>query len=118
MDDKFKKNLTLDEFGEFAQHFPISSISIVDLHKVPKLLTASEDLQQKTRLVRIASGAETGMTLRIYRYDKQDDAIETPINVDLYVIDNNLRLLKRPLPTSEHRLTSGSFALIREINKL
>jgi len=65
MEDKFKKNLTLDQFGEFTQHFPTGNISVVDLHRVPKFLTTSEDLQQKSILVTLVSGALIG---RVFMY--------------------------------------------------
>lgn len=115
MEDKFKKKLTEEEFGEqFAKYFPTSEVCSVIVDKIPAFLTNSEDLQQKTQLINLASRALIGMRLYIYRYDKKDEIIETPVNVDCYVIDNNLNLFQRMLPHSEHRLTSGSFALIRE----
>lgn len=114
MEDKFKKNLTIDEFGEFAQHFPTGNISVVDLHRAPKFLTTSEDLPQKTILVTLVSGALVGMGFYVFRYDKDDEIIGKPINVDRYIINDNLGLFQRPLPVSEHRLASGSFVLIRE----
>ncbi len=109
MEDIFKKKLTIKEFEEFAKHFPTSDVSVVDIDNVPIFLTTSEDLQQKTLLVRMASGAKIGMVFDIYRYDKKDEIIRTPVNIDRYIINNNLELFQRWLPPSEHRLSPGSF---------
>lgn len=114
MEDTFKKKLTPKEFEEFAKHFPTGDVCSVSVDKVPTFLTNSEDLQQKTLLVNLASRALTGMIFYVYRYDKKDEVLGTPINVDAYCINNNLELFKRPLLLSEHRFTPGSFAAIME----
>ncbi|MBS3093398.1 hypothetical protein J4456_02335 [Candidatus Pacearchaeota archaeon] len=112
MKDQFKKKLTIEEFEEFTKHFPTSDISLVMLDKIPSFLTNSRDLQEKTLLVKLASGATVGMIFDIYRYDKKDEAKGTPINVNRYSINNNLELSQKWLPLNEHRISSGSFVAL------
>lgn len=110
-EDKFIRKLSVIEFGEgFAKHFPTGDVSFAPVEGFPRFLTTSEDLQRNSLLTAMASGAQFGMTFRIYRYDEKDKLRGNPLNCDEYFINNNLELFKRQPPKLEHRISLDDFS--------
>ena len=103
------KELSKDEMYLFSEPFMQSPTpTLVRNDQAVRVLTSSEEFGQRVILVECVSGStvvKCGIKrgIIVYRYDSKDESVGTPINVDLYVL-NNSTLFKVCPPFPGHRL--------------